>query len=381
MTFSTRMYPIPDDKTFFDDSFFRLIPRNTLEYVLSVGSTIQHDFANQNVYLFNNAFEQYMMRDSAFFGAYSIWFSDPVSFYSGDCFFTGTIGYSSFFHEMGHNVTLNSPASFYYGGRIDGCANAIFSETMAQIYQHATGYELVNDYQIYGLDDDLMTDIKQSLISSMIIVRNAYDTYLSSGKIYQSWYDPANPTNDSFLTFMTLAYKFFEWAENSGSGYREPLKRMMQILDYFNPDWQEMYDPLNNSSEGSTFRSTLMVSAISYAFETDLRDEFRDLNFPVDDSLYNTIYTFGTGISQQIKSGEILIYPNPAKDFIYLRDSNPSTKTLKIEFVDETGRFLRKYEVENGSRISLREIPFIRGLLLIKIYTSDQLLIKKVLVD
>ena len=38
---------------------------------------------------------------------------------------------------------------------IDGNANAIYSESMAQIFQHATGYEIVNNYDYYGLSEDL----------------------------------------------------------------------------------------------------------------------------------------------------------------------------------------------------------------------------------
>ncbi|MBC8424286.1 hypothetical protein H8E07_09205 [bacterium] len=43
---------------------------------------------------------------------------------------------------MGHNATLNFPAVHDYGGKIDGYVNAIYSETMAQIFQYATAYEL-----------------------------------------------------------------------------------------------------------------------------------------------------------------------------------------------------------------------------------------------
>ena len=63
--------------------------------------------------------------------------------------FQGTIEWSSFMHEMGHNFTLNSPADYYYGGKIDGNANAIFSESLAQIFQHATAFEIINNYSDY----------------------------------------------------------------------------------------------------------------------------------------------------------------------------------------------------------------------------------------
>jgi len=191
---------------------------------------------------------------------------------------------------MGHNVTLNSPAGFYYGGKIDGCANAIFSETMAQIFQHATAFCILNDYQTYGLDEDLVADIKDSALSSMSIVRNSYESYLSGGKHFFSWNNPLTPEDETFNTFMTIAYKFFEHAENNSSGYRAPLKRMMALLQTFDEDMRVRYDQQNNTEAAATFRSTLMVVALSYAFETDLRLEFRTLNFPITDPVYDELY-------------------------------------------------------------------------------------------
>ena len=35
---------------------------------------------------------------------------------------------------------------------------------MAQIFQHATGYEIVNNYDYYGLSEDIMFEIKQQVI-------------------------------------------------------------------------------------------------------------------------------------------------------------------------------------------------------------------------
>ena len=135
-------YGFSPSLTHFDDSFFSTnLPRATVEYVLSVAATVQNDLANSNVFLVDGGFGQRVLRDPAAGGMYSIWYSSPVAFGSADYGFQGTPGYSSFFHEMGHNVTLNFPTAYYYGGKIDGNANAIYSETLAQIFQHATAYE------------------------------------------------------------------------------------------------------------------------------------------------------------------------------------------------------------------------------------------------
>ena len=84
---------------------------------------------------------------------------------------------------------------------------------------------------------------------------------------------------------MTIAYKFFEHAEQIND-YRTSLQRMMFFLQAFNPDWQSQYSQSSNSTEAETFRSTLMVSAVSYAFQSDLRQEFLDLDFPINDAIY-----------------------------------------------------------------------------------------------
>jgi len=79
------------------------------------------------------------------------------------------------------NVTLNSPAEFHWGFKQDGPANCIYSETMAQILQHATAYELVNNPQQYGIGEDLAFDVAQSAKASMCIVRRSYENYRTSG--------------------------------------------------------------------------------------------------------------------------------------------------------------------------------------------------------
>jgi hypothetical protein len=283
-------YGFSSTLTNFDDSFFSTnLPRAAVEYLLSVAATVQNDLANSNVFLVDGGFRQRVLRDPAFGGMYSIWYSSPVAFGSGDYGFQGTPGYTSFFHEMGHNVSLNFPAGYYYGGKIDGNANAIYSETLAQIFQHATAYEIINHAAAYGLPPDLVFDIHQSARGSMAGVRQAYEDYLSSGTNFFSWNDPATPADGTFNTFMTLAYKFCAHAETAGQGYRLPTQRLMRLLAVFNPDLCQQYDQQHNTPAADQFRATLLVTALSYAFQSDLRSEFRALRFPISDAVHDQL--------------------------------------------------------------------------------------------
>jgi hypothetical protein len=288
VSLATRLYS-PPGYSYFGDNNFSYPSRTTIEYVLSSAADIQIDFANGNVERIGIGFQQMLLRNPDFDGMLSIWYTSPVSFMAGNNTFLGNqLPYSSFFHEMGHNFTLNSPAGYYYGGKIDGNANAIYSETMAQIFQHATTYEMINHPSDYGLSDDLLVDVMNNANSSMTLVASSYNRYISLGKDFHSWNDPATAQDETFDTFMTLAYKFFEHAEQMDD-YRSPLQRMMFFLQKFNPEWQTQYSQAGNSMEAETFRSTLMVSALSYAFQSDLRQEFRDLNFPVDDNIFSRL--------------------------------------------------------------------------------------------
>jgi len=283
----TRLYT-PPVLSHFDDAHFGVTSRTTIEYVLSAVAAVQADLINHNVADVGGGFEQIVLRDPGLSGAgmYSLWFTTPVSFAAGDDAVAGSVEYQSLMHEMGHNFTLNTPADFYYGGRIDGAANAIYSETMAQIMQHATAYEIINHADRYGLGDDIVADIRNHVIGAMYVVRNSYDNYVANGAVYGSW---GKPEVDAYGTFMTLAYKFCEHAETSGLGYRIPLRRMMQLLQTFDPDMAASFDQNNDTPEADVFRGTLMVAAISHGFQTDLRSEFAALNFPTDDTIFNAL--------------------------------------------------------------------------------------------
>jgi len=277
--------------TVFDDSFFQICSRESAEYLLTITAAIQLDLANNNVCKTNGRFEQALLRDPASGGMYSIWYTEPIGLGAGDYAFKGDLQWSSLFHEMGHNVTLNSPAGYHWGFRQDGPANTIYSETMAQIFQHATAYELLNDSEKYGIGGDWAFDIARSARASMQIVRRSYANYRKNGCHFCSWNDKNTKNDETFDTFMTIAFKFFEHAERNRKGYRTPVKRIMEFMQRFNPEWEAGFSARKNNPRAEQFRATLSVAALSYAFNQDLRKEFLELRFPVDDDLFLKLLT------------------------------------------------------------------------------------------
>jgi hypothetical protein len=195
-------------------------------------------------------------------------------------------GIMGLLHEMGHNVSLNSPASFRLGGRLDGNANAIHSETMAQIFSYVTAYDLIRNGTQYGLDCTTRRDIASVAVRDAKVARQTYEDYRALGHPFSSWNDPESPSDDTFLTFGTLTYTFLSHSVSDGVPPALALQRLMGLLQTFDESMLEAYDPQHDTEAADTFRSTLMVAAISEAFDRDLRNEFRELGFPLDDSTF-----------------------------------------------------------------------------------------------
>jgi hypothetical protein len=265
--------------------------RAVFERVMGAIAIIQRDLVNDDLQLSGDGtFRQIaaVAPEPSRNYASSVWFTDPVMFVARAGVFGDDPDWSTIAHEMGHNVTLNSPAAFRLGGKIDGSANAIVSEALGQIFQHVTCHLLVNHAADYGIPDDLAADIaRRARASFTSLKRNAASPFAS-------WNDPATTVDETLPTFMTIAYQFFAAGDPDGARYRIATKRLMFFLQHFNEQWLARFSPRQNSPAAETFRATLMVAALSFGHERDLRDTFRRLHFPIDDAIFDEL-TAGVG--------------------------------------------------------------------------------------
>lgn len=335
-------YAVPQELVPFSGASFPRIPRHAVEQVLSISSGIQWELTEGDVRDVEGCFEQVVLRHPGMMGMYPLWYTVPVGIGAGDWAFGDRVEWSSLFHEMGHNYTLNCPAAYHLGGRIDGPANAICSESLAQIFQHVTACEVVDRAELYGLDEGIVSSIKESAISSIGIVVDAYRHYVATGCDYASWNDPGTPADDTFDTFMVIAYQFFAQAERSGIAYNEAAFKMMRLLRCFNEDLHDRYEPWHDAAAADTFRATFMVSSLSYAFSSDLRSEFRSLGFPISDSTHDELLIMVQDQEDGTIGNPTLLrtFPNPAdrsrgasiKYFV------PSSSSLRLAVHDVSGR-------------------------------------------
>ncbi|MEZ0609888.1 BACON domain-containing protein [Fibrella sp. WM1] len=284
---SSNNYGVPAALRPLPDAFFTDVSRADFEYLFRIGANIEYDFVNGNLVMPNGKFEQYALRDSTFSGAYALWYARPVVFGIGNGYINGIdTDFSSMYHEMGHNLTLNFPANYPYGGKTDGPANAIFSEAIAQIFQYSTGYEVMNNYQKYGLDDTWLFKLKSNFANGARSLRGTFDEYMSTGMAFRTYNVPsdAQRSREVFRSFLSVPYMFLRYAEQANQGYRQPVKRLMQFLGNFNPEWLKRFDSQNDTPAANAFRATMWVAAMSYAFQRDLRADFRAIGYPISDA-------------------------------------------------------------------------------------------------
>ena len=116
-------------------------------------------------------------------------------------------------------------------------------------------------------------------------LRRYYDRYVtagcvSAGKPFATWNDPATASDGTLPTSTTVAHEFVANVERNGNGYRAPVKRLTAFLGRFNADWLASYAARSNTPEAYTFRSTLMVAAVSHGVGKDLRPDFRAVPLP-----------------------------------------------------------------------------------------------------
>jgi uncharacterized repeat protein (TIGR03803 family) len=301
ITFQTHWpYAPPSDVTYFNSSAFPAYSSGDVAYILQSLSSIDYAFANSNSFLVNGVFSIDMLEDTDGDAGESYWYTTPMSVGYAPAVVDPSSGEPTpqwyiLFNEIGKDTTLNSPASLTFGGNTDGDASEIYSETMGDIFSYAAGCQLISNAASYGIGPDATADIRNSMLAGAANLQQAYNTYVSDGAPFSSWNPNNGGTDPTLGTVSTLAWEFIENAETQGQGYQIPLTRMMKLLQMFDPSMLTAYSPGSNTEAGATFRSTLMVTALSYAFQGDLRSQFEALNFPIDNTTYEALYQLASG--------------------------------------------------------------------------------------
>jgi len=276
-------YLPPNGTQVFDQNELDATRRGAIEYAMDVAHQLQLNYCNGDTCP-DAIRRQVILKQTALKGCIAHWFARPPSITCYPNYLGKSISFSSLFHELGHNITLNTPRRGRLGGKIDGPMNAVFSEALANIFQHATVFDILNTPGNFGLSDDILAMIRESGETSAVFVTRGYHA-LREGRAQAATYnDPQTSADETFDTFMTVAYVFMDLAEER-QDYGRPLARTMRVIQTFGPEDHTRYQNRRNEA----FRTTFWVAALSYGFNVDLRARFGQLGFSVDERCYQEL--------------------------------------------------------------------------------------------
>ena len=178
-------------------------------------------------------------------------------------------------HEIGHSFwswsnfycTLATPGPFLHE------ATAVL--TAQYVYERTK-----QDPNNFNLPQDAIASLDAVYTEEREYQRGRYEEYINLGKPYSQ---DESDQNYAILTSQALNYKWFLIGDEYGW---EKFQRFYKgFSTELKDDFTFWQDGVSDIEE-----TTYMVAALNVAFNQDFRQEFRDLNFPINDNLYNEIY-------------------------------------------------------------------------------------------
>ena len=179
-------------------------------------------------------------------------------------------------HEMGHSFW--SWSNFFYTLATPG---PFLHESTAVLTAQYVYERIKQDPNNFNLPQEAITSLDAVYTEEWEYQRGRYEEYVNLGNPYSQ--DESGP-NYAILTSQALNYKWFLIGDEYG------WKKFQRFYKGFSTDLKDDFtfwqDGVSDIEE-----TTYMIAALNVAFNQDFRQEFRDLNFPIDDDLYNEIYS------------------------------------------------------------------------------------------
>jgi len=207
---------------------------------------------------------------------------DPIGMGAG-CFVisSGAPWFAAIFHEYGHNSCWG--ASYLMYGELNYDAGQV-SEGDGQLLMHVSMEAVRNSSKVTATTKSIVTEQLAALRSNAISYFDEWVRGRQAGTV--TFDDRATPFIREAVGIL-LSEEFGGWGFMQR--YVRAWRRDSQVLDM-------IYGPGRTGDFWTTMtqtqRSTCFIAALSAALNIDLRSQFRDWTFPIEDSLFEQLYTY-----------------------------------------------------------------------------------------
>ncbi len=173
--------------------------------------------------------------------------------------------WSVFFHEIGHNFTLDS---YRFSDFTGSHSDADYVEGLATLADLYAIDKMVAYSSTYGLSDQIVATMIETALETVYL--DDLDAYVAAGADY------------SALTPNIIDGILLRLREEYGLSF------FYRLFSVFLPANEALEENLGTDSEVATY----FAAACSAAARTDLRSQFRDeWGFPIDESFFEQIYS------------------------------------------------------------------------------------------
>jgi hypothetical protein len=172
-------------------------------------------------------------------------------------------------HEQGHNF-FGGTSSFY--GRL-AFPHPFLQESLAVLSAFYCYHWTLEHRQELQLSDNAIKSMEFDYTNGRRYQEQCYKRYIKEGRRFRV---------DAVLPSQALDFKMITYGEQWG------WDRFRRVAAAFE---KAMEDKVTFEDDGVTpeEQSTYIIAALSVAFGMDLRKDFRALNFPIDDTLFDTL--------------------------------------------------------------------------------------------
>lgn len=171
-------------------------------------------------------------------------------------------------HEQGHNF-FGGTSPFYYQM---AAPHPFLQESLAVLSAFYAFHDIQENQQAYNIDDKSIASLIFDFENGRKFQEEKYNEYLSKGKTFNI---------DDVLTSQALDFKMINYGEKYGWDNFQNLAKAFQngIGGQFT---------FQNDGSSAIEQSTYIVAALSAAFNQDFRQDFKNLNFPIDDKFFES---------------------------------------------------------------------------------------------
>lgn len=300
---------VPLEESAFEDS---LIDKEDLLYILNIAYQIEMDITGENYV--NELDIVYILRDKN---------KDTSSFYAGwtdnpPCIKLGREAslirrdgfpyWPYFFHEMGHIFSLNAIGeNSYYLGRIQSKTSNFLTDTTACMYAAVACQEMIAQSNKYNIPYLLEIIFTEQYEEEKSVQKKGYDNYTDGyfyccgqkskpmnyfNKVTEERCGPEEKECDirALITQQAADYVYIQKAEDADN-FNDSLKEYMKIIKNIKDEKEISFLKYDKDNEeelecSNQHRASLYAAAVSKGLGIDLRQTYKDLEFPIDDCLF-----------------------------------------------------------------------------------------------